>query len=105
MSQPDLRRVGSTEKATVTFAPASLSALTMPSPERASPRRPRRDVDAEQEYYYRRKLGLRELLPAVGIGVGAGLFAFYVTRLLLQRTPLKVERRPRVRGVERTAEA
>jgi len=60
----------------------------MPSPDQTSPRR--QDVDAE--YYYRRKLGLRELLPAIGAAVGAGVFAFYVTRLLLQRTPLKVER-------------
>ena len=39
-------------------------------------------------YYYRRSLGLRELLPAVGIAAGAGLAAFYVARLMLQRTPL-----------------
>jgi hypothetical protein len=45
------------------------------------------------------------LLPALGIAVGAGLFAFYITRLLLQRTPLKVERRPRVRGAERVTDA
>src|SRR5438552_3105003 len=49
-------------------------------------------LDAGAEYYYRRPLRLRELLPAVAVAVGAGLFAFYVTRLLLQRTPLKVER-------------
>ena len=58
----------------------------MPTPEQTSPRR----RDADGEYYYRRKLGLVELLPAIGVAVGAGLFAFYVTRLLLQRTPLKV---------------
>ena len=38
--------------------------------------------------YYRRRLGLRELLPAVGIAAGAGLAAFYLARLMLQRTPL-----------------
>ena len=75
----------------------------MPTPETALPRRPRGGADTE--YSYRRSLSLRELLPAVGVAVGAGLFAFYVTRLLLQRTPLKVERRPRVRGSERAAEA
>lgn len=54
-------------------------------------RRPRvRDVD--DEYSYRRPLSLREMLPAIGIGIGAGVFAFYVTRLLLQRTPLRVVR-------------
>jgi hypothetical protein len=46
------------------------------------------------EYSYRRPLTPRELLPAIGIGVGAGLVAFYVARILLQRTPLRPERRP-----------
>ena len=40
------------------------------------------------DYYYRRRLTLREQLPAIGVAVGAGLAAFYVARLLLQRTPL-----------------
>jgi hypothetical protein len=40
------------------------------------------------EYYYQRQLGLRELLPAAGIGVAAGLLGFYVARVLLERTPL-----------------
>jgi hypothetical protein len=53
---------------------------------------PTRRQGADVEYYYRRPLRLRELLPAIGLGIGAGLFAFYVTRLLLQRTPLRVER-------------
>lgn len=39
-------------------------------------------------YYYRRSLRLQELLPAIGAGVGAGLAAFYLARLMLQRTPL-----------------
>ena len=63
----------------------------MPTPETSSPRR--RD---EHLYTYRRKLGARELLPAIGLAVGAGLFAFYITRILLQRTPLIVDRSPRV---------
>ena len=46
------------------------------------------------EYYYRRPLTPRELLPAVGLGVGAGLVAFYIARVLLERTPLRPERRP-----------
>ena len=50
----------------------------------------RRQRHAEEEYSYRRPLGLSELLPAIGIGIGAGLFAYYVTRLMLQRTPLRV---------------
>ncbi|MDB4905890.1 MAG: hypothetical protein JWO05_674 [Gemmatimonadetes bacterium] len=60
----------------------------------AAPRAPRRDPAAD-EYYYRRNLGMRELLPAIGIAVGAGVAAFYVARILLQRTPLAPERRPK----------
>jgi hypothetical protein len=40
------------------------------------------------DYYYRRALTLPELLPALGVAVGAGLAAFYVARLFTQRTPL-----------------
>jgi len=40
------------------------------------------------EYVYRRTLAARELLPALGVGVGIGAIAFYVAYLLLQRTPL-----------------
>lgn len=47
-----------------------------------------RDETAGAEYFYRRSLGMTELLPAVGVGVAAGLAAFYVARLVLQRTPL-----------------
>lgn len=46
-------------------------------------------------YIYRRPLTGRELLPAVGIGVVAGLAAFYVTRLFIERTPLLPEERRR----------
>ena len=40
------------------------------------------------EYYYRRRLDAKDLLPAVGVGVAAGLAVFYVVQLLIQRTPL-----------------
>ena len=40
------------------------------------------------DYQYRRQLTLRDQLPAIGVAVGAGLAAFYVARLLIQRTPL-----------------
>ncbi|HEY1951762.1 MAG TPA: hypothetical protein VGG76_03060 [Gemmatimonadaceae bacterium] len=40
------------------------------------------------EYYYRRRLGAKDLLPAIGVGVAAGLAGFYVVQLLIQRTPL-----------------
>jgi H+/Cl- antiporter ClcA len=73
---------------------------------------PTRRQDANVEYSYRRPLNLRELLPAIGVGIGAGLFAYYVTRLLLQRTPLRIERsalsgrrRPRARNSEQAADA
>ena len=49
--------------------------------------------EGPSEYYYRRALESRDLLPAIGVGVGVGLVAFYVARLLLQRTPLMVPRR------------
>ena len=39
-------------------------------------------------YYLRRPLTLKELLPALGAGVGVGLATFYVARLLLQKAPL-----------------
>jgi hypothetical protein len=42
-------------------------------------------------YYYRRSLSGRELLPAIGVGLAAGALAFYVTRILLQREPVTVE--------------
>lgn len=65
----------------------------MPSPDAALTRH-----DSRSRYYYRRQLGMRDLLPAIGIAIGAGFFAFYVTRLLLQRTPLDVPRAPRPGG-------
>ena len=40
------------------------------------------------EYVYRRTLARRELLPALGVGIGVGAIAFYLAYLLLQRTPL-----------------
>jgi hypothetical protein len=46
------------------------------------------------EYYYRRPLTPREVLPALGVGVGVGLVAFYLAKILLERTPLRPERRP-----------
>ena len=48
---------------------------------------------SEPPYVYRRALSGRELLPAVGVAVGVGLFAFYVARILLERTPLVAAQR------------
>ena len=44
-------------------------------------------------YVYRRQLTGPELLPAIGVGVVAGLAAFYVARLFAERTPLLPEER------------
>jgi hypothetical protein len=44
-------------------------------------------------YIYRRPLSGSELLPAIGARVAAGVAAFYVARLFLQRTPLLPEER------------
>src|SRR2546423_15647911 len=41
-----------------------------------------------EESCYRRRLGAKAILPAVGVGVATGLAAFYVVQLLIQRTPL-----------------
>jgi hypothetical protein len=60
--------------------------------------------DERESYYYRRRLSGRDLLPAVAIGVGVGFAAFYIARLLAQRTPLlAVSEAPRLRS--RTGEA
>lgn len=41
-----------------------------------------------EDYYYRRRLGATELMPAIGVGIAAGLAGFYLVHLLVQRTPL-----------------
>lgn len=66
------------------------SAPPMPTPEESRPRR----RSAGERYSYRRSLSLTELVPAIGVAIGAGFFAFYITRLLLERTPLDVEPLP-----------
>lgn len=48
----------------------------------------------KSEYVYRRKLDAREVLPALGVGVGVGAVAFYLAYLFLQRTPLDPGLRP-----------
>jgi hypothetical protein len=42
-------------------------------------------------YYFRRELEARETLTAAGIAVGAGIAAFYLARMMLQRTPIARE--------------
>jgi hypothetical protein len=49
---------------------------------------PRIGLIVSAEYYYRRQLGAKDLLPAIGVGVATGLAGFYLVQLLIQRTPL-----------------
>jgi hypothetical protein len=58
-----------------------------------APTRSPRPTTRLEGYVYRRPLAGSELLPAVGVGIAAGLAAFYVARLFLQRTPLLPEER------------
>ena len=67
-----------------------------------------RPLPATSSYYYRRPLNARELAPAVGVAVATGLAAFYVAKLLLQRTRLEpgrgradATRRPPLRTARR----
>jgi hypothetical protein len=53
------------------------------------------------EYVYRRSLEPRELLPALGVGVGVGALAFYLAYLFLQRTPLDTNTIPARAPAER----
>jgi hypothetical protein len=60
----------------------------------SDPRRPTGGgAVAESKYYYRRSLNARELLPAIGAAIGAGVVVFYLAKLFLERTPLTVESR------------
>jgi hypothetical protein len=47
---------------------------------------------ADERYYYRRSLTARELAPAIGAAVAVGFMTFYVAKLFLERTPLRIER-------------
>jgi hypothetical protein len=64
-----------------------------------------RDESAGAEYSYRRTLSAGELLPAIGAGVAAGVLAFYVTRVFLQRTPLSARATLPTRGLSRVTRA
>ena len=113
MCWPDLRRVGHPFQTDFLPSSQSDSAPPMPTLEESRPRR----RNAGAKYSYRRPLSLLELVPAIGVAIGAGFFAFYVTRLLLERTPLDVEplperlrrsgplRHPRARTSELPADA
>jgi hypothetical protein len=49
-----------------------------------------RSLGYYRDYYYRRRLKLDDLLPAIGAGIGIGLLGFYVARLYLQKTPIEL---------------
>lgn len=49
---------------------------------------PLEGVNLSEDYYYRRHLGAADLVPAIGVGIAAGLAGFYLVQLLIQRTPL-----------------
>ena len=44
-----------------------------------------------ERYVYRRELSAAELLPAVGAAVALGALAFYVARIMIERTPMRGE--------------
>ena len=48
----------------------------------------------KSEYVYRRQLDAKELMPAIGVGIGVGALAFYVAYLFFQRTPLEPRELP-----------
>jgi hypothetical protein len=49
---------------------------------------PLEGVNLTEDYYYRRQLSAAQLMPAIGVGIAAGLAGFYLVQLLIQRTPL-----------------
>ena len=55
---------------------------------KSEPRAERERAESGWQFYYRRTLSGRDLLPAIGVGIAAGILAFYVSRIYLQRTPL-----------------
>ena len=67
---------------------------------------PLHEASDRDNYYYRRRLRSRELVPLLAVGIGAGLVAFYVARLFAERTLLlpkgspgaAVRRRPHTGG-------
>ena len=63
------------------------------------------DPREAESYYYRRPVTGRELLPAVVIGIGAGLLAFYVVRIFAQRRRLLDDSSPRKESRIRTRSA
>ena len=49
---------------------------------------PLEGVNLSDDYYYRRHLSAADLVPAIDVGIAAGVAGFYLVQLLIQRTPL-----------------
>jgi len=77
------RRSGLVERTVSALIEAGMSAQSDPRRAEAT--------NVDPNYYYRRSLTVRELMPAIGAGVAAAVATFYVTKLLLERTPLRAE--------------
>ena len=94
-----MRRAGASRYEPQRFR--KLQVASLPPPARSPARMTRRSSKVPTTrptarlagYVYRRPLTGRELLPAIGVGVAAGLAAFYVARVFLERTPLLPEER------------
>ena len=55
-------------------------------------REPLHEASDRHSYYYRRSLTARDFLMAAGVGIGAGVLAFYLAARFAQRTPLLPEK-------------
>jgi hypothetical protein len=51
-------------------------------------REPLHEASDRHSYYYRRSLTPRDVLMAAGVGIGVGMFAFYLATRFAQRTAL-----------------
>ena len=54
-------------------------------------REPLHEASDRHTYYYRRSLTPEDFLMAAGVGIGAGVLAFYLATRFAQRTPLLPE--------------
>lgn len=61
-------------------------------------RRARAVADTRARFTYRRELEIRDIGAALAIAITAGLVAFYIAGVLLQRTPLQERSRSSRRG-------
>ena len=55
-------------------------------------REPLHEASDVHSYYYRRSLKTMDVLMAAGVGIGVGMFAFYLAKRFAQRTPLLTEK-------------